>query len=702
MTLRDYTANVISASKVVPDGNFKDSKASGVWDINEALDLIKGGNWPNAANFNPAAFVDALFSVDVYTGTGSSQQITNSLDLSGKGGLVWTKTRDSGATNNHNLQDTVNGVTKYLQSNNNNALQTRSDLITSFNSNGFTLGADASLGTANFNGNGGYVAWSWRKQPKFFDIVTYTGDGTSPRNISHSLGSQPGMMIVKRTSSSEDWTIYHRSLGATKYLTLNSTNAEATFSQVWGDTEPTSTQFSVGNTARVNTSGQTYIAYLFAHNNSDGGFGEPGDQDIIKCGTYTGNGNSNGTVVTLGFEPQFIMLKRTDNTENANWYVFDNIRGITNDGDDSYLYWNTTAAEVAGNAIKVTPTGFQLKSTSTAFNGSSATYIYMAIRRGGMQTPTAASSVFAIDGETDTSPTPPTYNSGFPVDLFLGRRDVSSSGSWYVFDRLRGNTQGLITNTRDAEQNLGGAVYALDRNDGVGTYTGTSYPNAYGWMWKRARGYFDMVMWNVDGTGLQTINHNLGVAPEMIWSKNLDDSGSGSGDWWIGHTGLTGWDGANENDRHALKFTNAASVQQGYHKNLTATSMQLGGNAVGGYTTSHQGIAYLFATVAGVSKIGSYTGNGNDGRVIDCGFTSGASFVLIKRSDGTGNWMVFDSARGIVSGNDPFLKLNATSAETTTDDKLDPDNSGFIVNHSGASINNSGDEYIFYAIAATS
>ena len=701
MTLRDYTANVISASKVVPDGAFQDSAASGVWDINEALDLIKGGNWPTTGNFNPAAFVDGLFQTHVYDGNGGTQSIVNNIDLSGSGGLVWTKRRDSSSNGDHTLYDTERGTGTggRLRSNNDQQAYSPTDAVTAFNNNGFSIGADASINT-----NGAeYVSWTFRKQPKFFDVVTYTGNGSEGNTVNHNLGSVPGMILFKRRDATASWWVYHRGVDASApedyYLKLESTAARANSAGLTNDTAPTSTVITLGSNTAVNASGGSYVAYLFAHNNNDGGFGEPGDQDIIKCGSYTGN-ETNPNSINLGFEPQWLMVKAATKTQN--WFIVDVIRGITTGGDEALLSPNLADADAGNNYFSVTPTGFNVENSGTFINETGQTYIYVAIRRGGMQTPTAASSVFAIDGETDTSPTPPTYNSGFPVDLFLGRRSVSSSGSWYVFDRLRGNTQGLITNTRDAEQNLGGAVYALDRNDGVGTYTGTSYPNAYGWMWKRARGYFDMVTWNVDGTGNQTINHNLGVSPEMIWSKNLDDSGSGSGDWWIGHTGLTGWDGANENDRHALKFTNAASVQQGYHKNLTATSMQLGGNAVGGYTTSHQGIAYLFATVAGVSKIGSYTGNGNDGRVIDCGFTSGASFVLIKRSDGTGNWMVFDSARGIVSGNDPFLKLNATSAETTTDDKLDPDNSGFIVNHSGASINNSGDEYIFYAIAATS
>ena len=104
MTTRDFTANVISASKVVPDGNFKDSKASGIWDINEALDLIKGGNWPNAANINPSAFVSALFSIDLWTGNDTERTITTGLDMSTNGGLVWLKNRDASAS--HHLFNT--------------------------------------------------------------------------------------------------------------------------------------------------------------------------------------------------------------------------------------------------------------------------------------------------------------------------------------------------------------------------------------------------------------------------------------------------------------------------------------------------------------------------------------------------------------------------------------------------------------------
>ena len=175
MSIRDYTANVISATPVVPDGNFKDSKASGVWDINEALDLIKGGNWPNAANINPAAFVDNLFQTHLYTGNNTSTAINNGIDLSGKGGMVWTKNRDD--TQTSFIHDTERGATKLISPNDTNGEETQSSSLTSFNSNGFTVN------NLYVNNNGDdYVSWTFRKQPKFFDVLTYTGDGNDERS----------------------------------------------------------------------------------------------------------------------------------------------------------------------------------------------------------------------------------------------------------------------------------------------------------------------------------------------------------------------------------------------------------------------------------------------------------------------------------------------------------------------------------------
>ena len=190
----------------------------------------------------------------------------------------------------------------------------------------------------------------------------------------------------------------------------------------------------------------------------------------------------------------------------------------------------------------------------------------------------------------------------------------------------------------------------------------------------------------------------------MIIHKNRNDAGNGSGDWNVAHKDLPGWDSSNENDRHLIKLsTSAASQQQGYHRDFTDTSIRLISNGAGGGNTAHNCIGYLFATLAGVSKVGGFTGNGTS-QTIDCGFTTGARFVIIKSATDIGNWLVFDTERGVVAGGDPHLNINESAAAVTINDSIDPHSSGFIVNlDSGAfvydQINISAKDYIFYAIA---
>jgi hypothetical protein len=207
------------------------------------------------------------------------------------------------------------------------------------------------------------------------------------------------------------------------------------------------------------------------------------------------------------------------------------------------------------------------------------------------------------------------------------------------------------------------------------------------WGFRRAPGFFDVVCYT--GTGASaTLNHNLGVSPEMVIVK--------------GRTVVSNWEtylsllGGTVGNGLAIN-TNGAKIGTPPVSSVTATTFTLN-NGVS--TTNGQTyVAYLFATVPGVSKVGSYTGNGSS-QTINCGFTGGSRFVLIKRTDSTGDWYVWDSARGIVSANDPHLSLNTTAAEVTTNDSIDPDNTGFIVNQVAATnINVTSATYIYLAIA---
>jgi len=205
-------------------------------------------------------------------------------------------------------------------------------------------------------------------------------------------------------------------------------------------------------------------------------------------------------------------------------------------------------------------------------------------------------------------------------------------------------------------------------------------------MWRRAPGYFDVVAYDGGGVSNYAVNHNLGVVPEMIWIKRRN----GSVEWVVYHKDGGAYEGRlNQNSYFGYDYTNGVSA--------TTFTLSYAGNE-----TNQSGgtyIAYLFASVDGISKVGSYTGTGNDLNV-DCGFSAGARFILIKRTDSTGDWYLWNSTRGIVAGDDPYVLLNSDANEITTTDYIDPLASGFTVTSSApAALNASGGNYIFYAIA---
>jgi hypothetical protein len=627
-------------------------------------------------------YIEDVFSTYLYTGNGpSSQTITNGIDLAGKGGLVWTKARTQPFALNNSLIDTVRGNRFQLYSDLTNAqadlgATVTNQAISSFNSNGFTLGGDQSSGCANYSSSATYVSWTFRKQPKFFDVVTYTGTGSNT-TISHSLGSVPACIMVKRTDTTGAWQVYHRSLANTQYLVLNTTAAVATGATRWNSTTPTSTVFSLGTDATVNASGGTYVAYLFAHD--AGGFGLTGTDNVISCGTFTADDDGNANI-NLGYEPQWVMMKVTNIT--GSWFMNDNMRGMPVDTAVARLFANLSQAEnTASGGARPNSTGFNV----TALGPN--TYIYIAIRRGPMKVPTSGTSVFspnALNAPTDGTQ----VTTGFPTDLSMWKaRGGSYSGQFQ--DRLRGlpSTAGSGTvtlypdSTAAESSNQTGYEYW---NTGFKTYSGE---NNIWWSFRRAPSFFDMVCWTATGSP-QTISHNLGAIPEMMIRKRRDSSTGGQWDVYVAPLGAS--------KKLQLESTSAEDTNLNTWTNTTPTSsVMYMGNTGSGWTF----VTYLFATCAGVSKVGSYTGNGSS-QTINCGFTGGARFVLVKATSTTGNWIVADSARGIVAGNDPALYLNSTAAEVTGLDWIDADNSGFVVNETATiAANTNGVSYIFLAIA---
>jgi len=346
-------------------------------------------------NGNDAAGVTGNFSTTLYTGTGSSQTISNGIDLSGSNeGLVWIKRRD--ATEHNDLYDTVRGATKDLRTNATTAEGTETNGLQAFTSNGFTVGGDGLVGV----NNGSYVAWTFKSTSKFFDIVQYTGNATT-RTIAHNLGTTPGMIIVKKTSGTGAWYVFHRSstdADGKIGLLLNSTDAQGDFGNVhWDVSEMSSTHFGLGNMGNLNGNGSTYIAYLFAHDTAS--------DSLIQCGSYTGNGSATGPNITIGWQPQFIMIKRASGG-SGDWDIYDTTRGIPDGAGEKRLEWNTNDAEsTAGvDRVNVSSTGFSIATTNTNVNANGDTYVYMAIRAQDVPSTTYDSSIKFSGGTAPASP----------------------------------------------------------------------------------------------------------------------------------------------------------------------------------------------------------------------------------------------------------------------------------------------------------
>jgi len=637
-------------------------------------DLLMGA----AGASGTPTYVDDVFSTYLYTGTGATQSINNGIDLSDNGGMVWIKDRTNTVSNI--LFDTVQGATNYVYSNSNAIQATDSTSLTSFNNNGFTLGNGS---TAKVNTLGDLIAsWTFRKAPKFFDIVQYTGTG-SAHAINHSLGSVPGCIIVKEITASQNWLVYHKGVNngsspQNYYTFLNTTAAQAANTTIWNNTAPTSTQFTVGTSAAVNASGQTYIAYIFA--DQAGGFGSTGTDSAIACGNFSGDGSGNA-VVNLGWEPQFIIYKAAGTT--GDWYTADIMRGWSMTGFN-YLSPDLIAAEVSapGTAFNPTATGF-------SFNGSAPTgvnYIYIAIRRPD-KPPTTGTSVF-LPGINSTG----TITTGFPVDLTINNNQSGSTTNSAFVDRLRGtNTTAvsyLVSSSAGAEVAVSGAGIGLDSN--TTEYNLNSFSGGVYWNFKRAPTFHDVVCYT--GTGSPTtINHNLTVPPEMMIVKDRISTFN----WFVYNSSLGN---TNQMYLNATGATSSGSVSWN-STNPTSTVFSVGGNAgVNGAGETY--VAYLFATCAGVSKVGSFTGTGGT-QSVACGFGSGgARFILIKRTDSTGDWYVFDSANGLTSSSSPYLKWNSTAAQTTGYNGIYASSGGFTLDSTASStVNINGGSYIFLAVA---
>jgi hypothetical protein len=641
----------------------------------------------NSGGGSGGTCVDDVFSTYLYEGNSFKKTVLNGIDLDSEGGLVWIKTRN--ASKDHALFDTERGRTNppKLRTNNTDGNMPVPDGLNSFNSDGFTVGADSGL---NKTGDD-LVSWTFRKAKNFFDVVTYTGDGSSSNQIPHSLGIRPGMIIVKRTDSSGDWSVlarYDTKSGQYRYsggkasapFGLNNTNSIET-TNTEADRNVTGEHFDAAKISgplsstqadvdQTNQSGGQYVAYVFAHDDSD--------ESMIKCGSYTGNGSTDGPEIDLGFEPQWVMIKAA--TVAGDWGMVDTMRGQGVDSATSQKFKaNASEPEAYSNFIRLTSTGFKLSVAVADINGSGSKFIYMAIRR-----PTKPAEEFEPEELFAALPNTfadgdPGFKTGFPVDMAISD-GVSMGYDKDIASRLTG-TKRLETNTDNPEGNQ--PANKWDYMDG---FLSGSNGADYGWLWRRAPGFMDVVCY--EGTGANaTISHNLGVTPELMLHK----SRTGGSDWIVHTPSIIAADSFLRLNRNDLLLPNS---NQGYTNTSAPTDTTF---TVGNYKLSMGGqtyVAYLFASVPGISKVGSYTGNGSEVEV-DCGFTNGARWLLIKRTDADGDWYFTSNPGAFII----LSKLNTTDAPVNYQSTYNDVPSGFRVTSTSGDLCVDGAEYIFYAIA---
>ena len=446
-----------------------------------------------------ATYVEDVFSNTLYVGNGSGtlNTITTGLDLADKGGAVWIKGRDMG-TGNHALYDSERGDSSSVHSykwlvpnetyeeNNGSANLFQ---LHSLTSTGFKVQYTNTINEADRK----FASWSFAKQTGFFDVVKYTGNG-SARTISHNLGSVPGCIICKSTSATADWITYHnganKGTNAQKYhFKLNGTNAKALDNDIWDNTQPTATEFSLDTGPNAN--GTEYVAYLFASGADSASqiFGDDGDEAIIKTGSVTTT--SGGALsVNCGFEPQWIMIKIESDT--GGWYMMDTMRGLVStsisSGTKSFLA-NTDAVEDGISNWGVNATGF----TGSYGGAADIDLIYIAIRRGPMKEPSAGTDVYAGD-KADTS-VAPMLVSNFPVDLVFPWRRTDITNTNKVAARLLGNN---MLNADDTA-----AAYADSDSDfdfQNGYYSWAANNTVYwGNMFRRYPKVFDTVVYEGNG-----------------------------------------------------------------------------------------------------------------------------------------------------------------------------------------------------------
>ncbi len=392
-------------------------------------------------------------------------------------------------------------------------------MLTSLDANGFTLGS----GADGYNDAGeDFVAWTWKEDPAAgFDVVSYIGTGGTPQSINHSLGAVPQFMMVKNRTTGYSWRVYHEALGETKYLLLDGTSTETIDSSQWNNTAPTSTQFSVGTASHTNESGSDFIAYLWAEK-----------EGFSKFGSYTGNSNADGPFVYTGFKPAFVLIKKTNGSEQ--WKLFDNKRPGYNP-NDKWLEASDSGAEnstAGNNAIDLLSNGFKLRSDNGQTN--TGEFIYAAFAEEPYQPEPAttgtdgyATQLFTFDLSSITGTinklsarllAAATASGGNGVDAKIWN---ANSTTWEALDSNTDGTMGTTQLSGDITANVSeyidGNTVRIKVSTKNPSVEGTDAVLSTDWAYLRAWNEVDIGLRYYDGTGVV----NVGVEPSGTLTSAL-------------------------------------------------------------------------------------------------------------------------------------------------------------------------------------
>jgi hypothetical protein len=663
---------------------------------------------------------DGVASNVTYAYDGTATNVTYQEATNFSPDLVWVKHRNHPTAHSHNLADSVRGATKMLYSNTTDAEETITNSITSFDSNGFSVGNSAAV-----NDSYNYVAWCFNagsgssgsntdgvtsgsvtavtstvkaNQDAGFSICEFTTPSSGKPSWGHGLSQAPELIIAKSAENTGSWYVWSPSILGQKELRLNTTAAATSYSPDFISVDSSkidlgSGSFNIGVSSR-------HINYNF---HSVDGF--------QKVGSYTGTGAA-GNMVETGFEPAFVMIKNAGDI--GSWIIHDNKRDTANPRT-IHLRANTSGAEDSGanEYVSFHSNGFELVGTGQNVNHSDGdTYIYLAIAADPDETTPTVENSFDVVTYTGNGSTQSIATDFKPDFVWIkGRSDAEGAR---LFDTIRGANNAIFSNSTGGEAAVTGELTSLDSNGftlGSNENVNQSSQTYVAWCWKAgdhddnlpqintegtidsvvsvndAAG-FSIVKFNGGNTSGTTVGHGLSSAPELIIVKNTSDIAS-----WpvLTQTGYT--IGATTFTLSASSNYLALNSTTGY---ISYTfDQQLGGTNNGGLASDVL-IAYCFTSITGYQKVGSYTGDGSSSNAINLGFQP--RWVMIKLSSHSGqNWYIMDDQRENTSV-EKALSANSSALEESLSNHLDFTSTGFTLTKNSTAFNQSGYTYIYLAI----